>query len=123
MVLYVPNVVELVGLGLAIDYSLLIVHRFRRETEAEGTDATDAVVSTMASAGRTIVHSALTVALGLATLLLVPVPFVRSLGLAGLVGALAPGDSGVRGRRSPRPRGDTRHPQNGPSRRLALLRP
>ncbi len=85
MVLYVPNVVELVALGLAIDYSLLIVHRFRRETEAEGTNATDAVVSTMASAGRTIVLSAFTVALGLAALLLVPVPFVRSLGAAGLV--------------------------------------
>jgi len=85
LVLYVPNVVALIGLGLAIDYSLLIVHRFRRELYDENVSVDDAVVATMASAGRSVVFSGVAVAIGLATLLLVPVPFVRSLGVAGLV--------------------------------------
>ncbi len=53
MVLYVPNVVQLIGLGLAIDYSLLIVHRFRQELADEGRPVEDAIVATMATAGRT----------------------------------------------------------------------
>ncbi|MDP1711200.1 MAG: MMPL family transporter [Candidatus Nanopelagicaceae bacterium] len=90
MVLYIPNIVELIGLGLAIDYSLLIVHRFRRELlEKEGTAVVDAIVKTMQTAGRTVVLSGATVAIGLATLLLVPVPFVRSLGAAGLLVPIA----------------------------------
>ena len=83
MVLYVPNVVALIGLGLAIDYSLLMVHRFRAEL-ARSSDA-DAILATMGSAGRTVVLSGAVVAIGLATMLLVPVPLVRSLGAAGLV--------------------------------------
>lgn len=78
MVLYVPNIVELIGLGLAIDYSLLMVHRYRRELG----QSQDPIAQTMKTAGRTAVISGITVALGLATLLLVPVPFVRSIGLA-----------------------------------------
>jgi RND superfamily putative drug exporter len=78
MVLYVPNIVELIGLGLAIDYSLLMVHRYRREL----SQSQDPIAQTMNTAGRTAVISGMTVALGLATLLLVPVPFVRSIGLA-----------------------------------------
>lgn len=90
MVLYIPNIVELIGLGLAIDYSLLIVHRFRRELlKEEGTPVVDAIVKTMQTAGRTVVLSGATVAIGLATLLLVPVPFVRSLGAAGLLVPIA----------------------------------
>jgi RND superfamily putative drug exporter len=85
MVLYIPNVVELFGLGLAIDYSLLILHRYRSEVDADGANVEDAIVATMETAGRTIVLSGLTVAIGVATLLLVPVPFMRSLGAAGLV--------------------------------------
>lgn len=84
MVLYIPNVVELIGLGLAIDYSLLIVHRFRTELAHEG-DVNLALETTMATAGRTVVISGLGFAIGLATMMLVPVPFVRSLGVAGLV--------------------------------------
>ncbi len=83
MVLYVPNVVALVGLGLAIDYSLLIVHRYRTELAAH--DEPTALARTMASAGRTVVVSGLIVAIGLATMLAVPVPLVQSLGAAGLV--------------------------------------
>lgn len=81
MVLYVPNIVELIGLGLAIDYSLLMVHRYRQNRDLTA----DRLEATMKTAGRTAVISGLTVALGLATLLLVPIPFVRSLGLACLV--------------------------------------
>ena len=85
MVLYVPNVIELIGLALAIDYSLLIVHRFRAEINKGGVNVQDAIVKTMFSAGRTVVLSGFAVAIGLATLFIVPVPFVRSLGAAGLV--------------------------------------
>ena len=82
MVLYVPNVVALVGLGLAIDYALLIVHRYRAEL-AGGADG--AIERTMASAGRTVVLSGAAVAVGLALMLGIPVPLVASLGAAGLV--------------------------------------
>ena len=85
MVLYIPNVIELIGLGLAIDYSLLIVHRFRAEVLVPNVSVPDAVVATMNTAGRTIALSSGTVAIGLSTLLLIPVPFMRSLGAAGLV--------------------------------------
>ena len=81
MVLYVPNIVELIGLGLAIDYSLLMVSRYRRELGV----SVDPLAETMKTAGRTAIISGVTVALGLSTLLLVPVPFVRSLGLACLI--------------------------------------
>ena len=90
MVLYIPNIVELIGLGLAIDYSLLIVHRFRREIIEEPAISTeDAIVKTFQTAGRTVVLSGVSVSVGLATLLLVPVPFVRSLGAAGLIVPMA----------------------------------
>lgn len=86
MVLYIPNIVELIGLGLAIDYSLLMVHRFRREIiDQDGIRIEDAIVKTMETAGRTVILSGISVSIGLATLLLVPIPFVRSLGTAGLV--------------------------------------
>ena len=81
MVLYVPNIVELIGLGLAIDYSLIMVHRYRHNKVL----TVDRMEKTMQTAGRTAVISGLTVALGLATLIFVPIPFVRSLGLACLV--------------------------------------
>jgi RND superfamily putative drug exporter len=81
---YVTALVELIGLGLAIDYSLLIVHRFKQELPSDGS-TDDAVVRTMATAGRAVVASGLAVAIGLAVLLFVPVPFIRSLGIAGLL--------------------------------------
>jgi len=85
MVLYIPNLVELIGLGLAVDYSLLIVHRYKEELTKGTHVPIDAIVSTMRSAGRTVLISGLAVTLGLSTLFLIPVPFVRSLGFAGLV--------------------------------------
>ncbi len=81
MVLYVPNIVELIGLGLAIDYSLIMVHRYRQNKDL----TLHRLEQTMQTAGRTAVISGFTVALGLATLIVVPIPFVRSLGLACLV--------------------------------------
>ena len=86
MVLYIPNIVELIGLGLAIDYSLLIVHRFRRELLNDSAlSIEEAISKTMRSAGRTVFISGMTVSIALATLLLVPVPFIRSLGAAGIL--------------------------------------
>jgi RND superfamily putative drug exporter len=85
MVLYIPNVVELIGLGLAIDYSILITHRFISEIKASPSDREGAVVRTMATAGRTVLLSGLTASIGLTTLFIVPIPFIRSLGAAGLV--------------------------------------
>jgi RND superfamily putative drug exporter len=85
MVLYVPNLVQLIGLGLAVDYSLLIVHRFRQELVDRERTVDDAIVATMANAGRTVLFSGIAVAIGLSVVLVIPVPFVRSLGFAGLV--------------------------------------
>ena len=85
MVLYVPNLVQLIGLGLAVDYSLLIVHRFRQELVDRERTVDDAIVATMASAGRTVLFSGIAVAIGLSVVLVIPVSFVRSLGFAGLV--------------------------------------
>ena len=82
VVLYIPNIVELIGLGLAIDYSLLILFRFRRESTAQSNEPIETIVRTMASAGRTVAISGLTVAIALSTLIFVPVPFIRSLGVA-----------------------------------------
>ncbi|MGZ8687066.1 MAG: MMPL family transporter [Gaiellaceae bacterium] len=84
MVTYVTNLVVLIGLALAIDYSLLVVHRYRDEL-ARGRRSDDAIVCTMATAGRAVAFSGLAVAVGLGALLLVPVPFIRSIGIAGLL--------------------------------------
>jgi RND superfamily putative drug exporter len=82
--IYVTNLVQLIGLGIAIDYSLLIVYRFREELERTDDDA-EAVVRTMATAGRAVVFSGLTVAIGLSLLLFMPVPFMVSMGIGGFL--------------------------------------
>ncbi len=84
MASYVTNVGQLLGLGLAIDYSLLILLRFREEL-ARGEPVEHAISRTAATAGRTVVFSGLTVTLGLALLSCAPVPFIRSLGIAGAI--------------------------------------
>ncbi len=84
MVSYVTNLVELIGLGLAVDYSLLVVYRFREELGESG-DVDAAIVRTMGTAGRSVLFSGVTVAIGLSLLLFVPVPFVRSLGIGGFL--------------------------------------
>jgi uncharacterized membrane protein YdfJ with MMPL/SSD domain len=84
MATYVTNLVQLIGLGIAIDYSLLIVYRFREELlRTESKD--DAVVRTMATAGRAVLFSGATVAIGLALLLFMPSPFMRSMGIGGFL--------------------------------------
>ncbi|MBB4905694.1 MMPL family transporter [Actinophytocola algeriensis] len=77
------NLTTALGLGLAIDYALLMVSRFREEL-AKGKDTPEAVVNTVETAGRTIVFSALTVAVALGALALFPLYFLRSFAYAGM---------------------------------------
>jgi uncharacterized membrane protein YdfJ with MMPL/SSD domain len=81
---YVTNLVFLIGLGIAIDYSLLVVYRFREELQRPG-DVDAAIVRTMQTAGRAVVFSGATVAIGLGLLLFIPLPFVRSIGVGGFL--------------------------------------
>ncbi|MDQ3778907.1 MAG: MMPL family transporter [Actinomycetota bacterium] len=81
---YLTNMVTLIGLGIAIDYSLLMVYRYREERKA-GRSKEDAVATTMETAGRAVVFSGTAVAIGLALMLLMPLPFMRGFGLAGLL--------------------------------------
>ena len=81
---YIVNFVSLVGFGIAVDYSLLIVHRFREERR-RGSVPDEAIVATMTSAGRAVVFSGIAVAIGLALLLLLPLPFLRGFGFGGLL--------------------------------------
>jgi RND superfamily putative drug exporter len=76
--------IGLIGLGVSIDYSLLMVTRWREE-RANGRTLDDAIHAAMATAGRSVLFSGVIVAIGLLALVLVPVPFVRSLGYAGLL--------------------------------------
>jgi putative drug exporter of the RND superfamily len=76
--------IALVGLGIAVDYSLLIVVRWREE-RARGAVGEDAVVRAMTTAGRAVVFSGTTVAIGLLALVALPVPFLRSVGYGGLL--------------------------------------
>lgn len=84
VVFVVQYLVALIGLGVAIDYSLLIVMRWREE-RARGRDGRAAVEVAMATAGRAVVFSGVTVAVSLAALVAVPLPFLRSIGLGGLL--------------------------------------
>ena len=84
MATYVTNLVQLIGLGIAIDYSLLVVYRFREELE-RGGETSDAIVRTMKTAGRAVIFSGATVAIGLALLLFMPLPFMRSIGVGGFL--------------------------------------
>ena len=80
----VQYLVALIGLGVAIDYSLLIVTRWREE-RTRGASNDEAVRTAMTTAGRSVVFSGVTVAVSLAALVLVPLPFLRSIGLGGLL--------------------------------------
>ena len=81
--IYALNLTTALGLGLAIDYSLFIVSRYREELRA-GRDPGDALVVTMRTAGRTVLFSAATVAVSLLALLVFPLYFLRSFGYAGI---------------------------------------
>ena len=80
----VEFLVALIGLGVAIDYSLLVVVRWREE-RAHGLDGDEAVVRAMETAGRAVVFSGTTVAIGLLAMIVLPLPFLRSIGYAGML--------------------------------------
>ncbi len=80
--IYSVNLTTALGLGLAIDYSLFMVSRFREEL-GRGRTVEDAVVRTVETAGRTVAFSALTVAVSLSALLVFPMYFLRSFAYAG----------------------------------------
>ncbi|MGA0121949.1 MAG: MMPL family transporter [Gaiellales bacterium] len=102
MAIYVTNLVTLIGIGIAVDYSLLVVYRFREEmhriqrdraepgqeprlVRLDRDDTRAALRPTMRFAGHAVVFSGLTVAVGLAGLIVLPLPFIRSMGVGGLV--------------------------------------
>ncbi|MEU0966804.1 MMPL family transporter [Streptomyces sp. NPDC005917] len=79
----VQFIVALLGLGLSIDYSLLLVNRWREERE-KGADNREAVLRSMHRAGHSVAFSALIASLGLFALTVVPVSFIQGVGLSGL---------------------------------------
>ena len=81
--IYALNLTTAMSLGLAIDYSLFVVSRFREEMGA-GADSHEAVVRSVMTAGRTVIFSGLTVAASLAALLIFPLVFLRSFAYAGI---------------------------------------
>ena len=86
------NVITLLGTGLAIDYALFVISRFREELarlpEDDPTAAAQAIRVTMSTAGRTVLFSGLTVAAAMASLLIFPQNFLRSLGYGGMAAVL-----------------------------------
>ncbi len=86
--IFAPNIITLLGLGLAIDYALFVVSRFREEIARDPSDPRRAVVRTMATAGRTVAFSALTVAAAMSSLLVFPQTFLKSIGYGGIAAVL-----------------------------------
>jgi putative drug exporter of the RND superfamily len=80
----VEFLIALVGLGIAIDYSLLLIFRFREEL-ARGESVEEALTESMEHAGHSIVVSGSTVGIGLLSMILLPIPFIRSIGIGGLL--------------------------------------
>jgi RND superfamily putative drug exporter len=80
----VQFLIALVGLGVAIDYALLMIFRFRDELR-EGEDVETALVETMTHAGRSVIVSGSTVAIGLLSMIILPLPFIRSIGIGGML--------------------------------------
>jgi RND superfamily putative drug exporter len=80
----VQFLVALVGLGVSIDYALIIVARWREERE-RGAEGDEAVAAAMRTAGRAVVFSGTTVAIGLLALIALPLPFMRSVGYGGML--------------------------------------
>jgi RND superfamily putative drug exporter len=84
MAIYVTNIVALIGLAIAVDYSMLVVFRYREEL-AHTEDPYEALKTTMATAGRATLFSGMVVAIGLALLVFMPLPFMRSMGIGGML--------------------------------------
>ena len=81
--LFAMNLIAAMGLALAVDYTLLIVSRYRDEI-ADGVPPDEAVVRTMTTAGRTVAYSATTVALSMSAMVVFPMYFLRSFAYAGV---------------------------------------
>src|SRR5438105_83786 len=88
---YITNVsvivqilIALIGLGVAIDYSLLMIFRFRDELR-EGSDVESALVETMTHAGHSVIVSGTTVAVGLLAMIVLPLPLLRGMGIGGML--------------------------------------
>ena len=81
--IFALNLITGLGLGLGIDYSLLIVNRFREELHA-GKSVDDAIKRTVSTAGKTVFYSGLTIVITLASLTLFPLMFLKSFGYAGV---------------------------------------
>jgi RND superfamily putative drug exporter len=80
----VQFLIALIGLGVAIDYSLIVVSRWREE-RSHGRSGDEAVQRAMETAGRAVVFSGVTVAIGLLALIALPLPFLRSMGYGGML--------------------------------------
>jgi len=80
---YALNLTTGMGLGLGIDYALLMVNRFREEIH-HGKNVQDSIVTTMATAGKTVFYSGLTVLVTMVSLTFFPLPFLKSFGYAGV---------------------------------------
>jgi RND superfamily putative drug exporter len=85
--IFAVNIVTITGLGLAIDYGLFVVSRFREEIKRQ-PDVETALARTMATAGRTVAVSGITVAISVAGLLIFPQVFLRSMGFGGMSAVL-----------------------------------
>jgi putative drug exporter of the RND superfamily len=81
---FVEYMVVLLSLGISVDYSLIVVVRWREERE-KGLGSDEAVVAALQSAGRAIALSGITAAVGLLSLVVLPVPFLRSVGVGGML--------------------------------------
>ncbi|MFN2469580.1 MAG: MMPL family transporter [Gaiellaceae bacterium] len=84
MSIVVQFLVALIGLGVAIDYALLMIFRFREELR-HGSDRETAILETMRHAGRSVIVSGPTVAVGLLSMIIIPLPFIRSNGIGGVL--------------------------------------
>lgn len=82
----VQSIVTMLGLGVSVDYSLIMIRRFI--DEMAGSDRATALTNTMRTAGRTVAASGITVAVALATLLIVDMPLIRSIAVAGICGVV-----------------------------------
>ncbi|HEX3814108.1 MAG TPA: MMPL family transporter [Mycobacteriales bacterium] len=80
----VQFLIALVGLGVAIDYALLMIFRFRDELR-EGNDVEPALIAMMTHAGRSVIVSGTTVALGLLSIIIIPLPLLRSMSIGGML--------------------------------------
>ncbi len=83
--IFALNLATMLGLGLAVDYSLFVTSRFREELARNGGDVGEAVIVAAKRAGRAVFFSGTTVLIGLAGLVLFPLMFLRSIGIAGVI--------------------------------------